>query len=192
MWISSLNARLPELYWQSVSGRNKCIRVRDLVRSIILLVHMVGPSFMFVALIKLNVSESEHWVTWSQYALDNVIKPSHKIKEYILFKHMITVVKTICVETCFEVTPSNKNISCDICRVILSYVIWLVGYTITKYFLSKRKSPLQLDMRTWTVWRFHQQSVYKIIFVQLVGYWNHKIFAFETLSSLVLNIQGKF
>ena len=55
----------------------------------------------------------------------------------------------------------------------------MFGYTM-KYFLSKRNSPLLLDMKVWTVWRFRQQLVHKIILVQLVACWNHKIFAFKT------------
>ena len=38
----------------------------DSVQSIILLPHMVGTSFLLVALTRLNVSELKHWVTWSQ------------------------------------------------------------------------------------------------------------------------------
>ena len=39
-----------------------------------------GMSFVLVTLTMLNVGEPEHWVTWSQYTLDNVFKPGHKIK----------------------------------------------------------------------------------------------------------------
>ena len=42
----------------------------------------------------------------------------------------------------------------------------MVGYTIAKYFLLKWKILLELDMSKWTVWRLHQQSVYKTIVVQ--------------------------
>ena len=39
-----------------------------------------GMSFMFVVLTRLNVSELKHWVTSSQYTLDNVFKHGHKMK----------------------------------------------------------------------------------------------------------------
>ena len=39
----------------------------DCVRSIVFLPLMVGMSFMLVTLIWLNVSEPEHWLTWSHW-----------------------------------------------------------------------------------------------------------------------------
>ena len=56
----------------SVSWRNKCmcssshmLDVCDCMWYIILLPCMLGMTFVLVVLTRLNVSEPEHWVTWS-------------------------------------------------------------------------------------------------------------------------------
>ena len=111
----------------------------------------------------LSFTDNIHWIMFSFQA-------QSQNKKHFLFKCMIIAVKTICMEGCFQARPSNKDFSSAI------FVVSNIDGSITKYFLSKRRSPLQLDMSVWTVWKFHLQSVHKTILVQLISYWNHIYF----------------
>ena len=64
------NNNLRSLFWEEIST---CVTVHPYyvmdvcsrARSIILLPHVVGASSVLVALMRLNVCEPYHWITWS-------------------------------------------------------------------------------------------------------------------------------
>ena len=82
------------------------------------------------------MSVNYNTVTWLQYTLDNVFNPGHDIKKYILIKHTIIAVMTICVEACFQARPSNKNI-CFVIFVLGNIDVWLHHNKIFSFKIKK-------------------------------------------------------
>lgn len=68
----------------------------ECVRSIILLFHMVGTSFMLVGQTRLNVIESDHWVTWSDITVINILFLMEKNTSVFLLNHIIFKSFLIC------------------------------------------------------------------------------------------------
>ena len=104
-----------------------------------------GMPFVLVMLRRrLNISEPEHWVTWSHRTgikfqlyivvtnvLHVIILSSLNVKQkyflchwnkiYNSLKHLIIAVTTICVESCFK--PDHQI------KIFVLHLVWLIIYT---------------------------------------------------------------